>query len=54
MKNLKNVLVCDIFIHPPVFDLMFVAEAVGAGAALRYGSGSTKMMRLLTTPAPQN
>jgi hypothetical protein len=31
-----------------------VAVAVGAGAALRYGSGSDQMMRLLATPAPQH
>jgi hypothetical protein len=29
------------------------AEAVGAGAAPRFGSGSTKIMRLLAAPAKQ-
>jgi hypothetical protein len=27
---------------------------VGAGAAMRYGSGSDQMMQLLASPAPQH
>jgi hypothetical protein len=30
------------------------AGAVGAGAALRYGSGSDQKIRLLAAPAPQH
>jgi hypothetical protein len=30
------------------------AEAVGAGAVLRYGSGSDQKMRLLAAPASQH
>jgi hypothetical protein len=33
--------------NPHVFAIKF-----GAGAASRYGSGSTKMMQLLAAPAP--
>jgi hypothetical protein len=41
--NFVTVIVCDMFINLPVFDLKFVADA-----AIRYGSrsGSTKLMRL--------
>jgi hypothetical protein len=36
-----------------MLNVTFRAEAIGAGAASRYGSGSssTKMMRLLVAPA---
>jgi hypothetical protein len=34
--------------------LNITVGAVVAGAASRYESGSTKMMRLLAAPAPQN
>jgi hypothetical protein len=48
-KSKKNVIVCDIFINPPVFNLNF-----GDGAASNFGSGSTKMMRLLAAPDLQH
>jgi hypothetical protein len=51
-KSKKTVIVCDIFINPPVFNLNFGDGA--AGAASNYGSGSTKMMRLLAAPALQH
>jgi hypothetical protein len=51
-KSKKTVIVCDIFINPPGFNLNFGDGA--AGAASHYGSGSTKMMRLLAAPAPQH
>jgi hypothetical protein len=46
MGRVKTVLVCDILDNP------LKVEAIGAGAALRYGAGSgaTKMMRLLAAP----
>jgi hypothetical protein len=31
-----------------------VGAGAGTGATSRYGSGSTKMMRLLAAPAPQH
>jgi hypothetical protein len=34
-----------------MLDTIVVAEAVGAGAAARYGSG--QMMQLFAAPAPQ-
>jgi hypothetical protein len=37
-----------------MFNTYIGAEAVGAGAATRYGSGSDQMMRLLADPAPQH
>jgi hypothetical protein len=37
-----------------MFNTIFEAGAVGAGAASRYGSGSDQMMRLLVAPAPQH
>jgi hypothetical protein len=36
----------------PMLNIKFGTGAVGAGS--RYGSGSTKMMRLLAAPAPQH
>jgi hypothetical protein len=50
----KNCKVCDILSNPPLFNIMFGAGAVGAGAALRFGSGFTKMMRLFVAPAQQH
>jgi hypothetical protein len=46
----------DIFINPPMFNLKFVAGAVGTGAASRFGSGfgSSKTMLLLAALAPQH
>jgi hypothetical protein len=41
--------VCDIFNNTPVLNIKYEA-----GAASRYGSCSTKMMRLLAAPAPQH
>jgi hypothetical protein len=41
MGKVKTVTVCDVFSNLSVFVIKF-----GAGAASRYGSGSTKMMRL--------
>jgi hypothetical protein len=38
--------VCDISYNPPMLSNKFGAGAVLAGAALTYGSGSTKMMQL--------
>jgi hypothetical protein len=38
MGKAKTFTVCDIFINPSVFDIKFGAEAVGAGAVMRYGS----------------
>jgi hypothetical protein len=35
-----------------MFNTNVGAEAVGAGAASRYGSGSDQKMRLLAAPAP--
>jgi hypothetical protein len=35
-----------------MFNIKFGAGAVGDGAASRYDSGSTKIMRLLADPAP--
>jgi hypothetical protein len=35
-----------------MFNTIFGAGAVGAGAASRYGSGSDQKMRLLAAPAP--
>jgi hypothetical protein len=37
-----------------MFNTIFGAGAVGAGAASRYGSGSDQKMRLLAAPAPQH
>jgi hypothetical protein len=37
-----------------MLNIMFVAEAVGAGAASHYGSGFTKMMLLLAAPTLQH
>jgi hypothetical protein len=37
-----------------MFNTIVGAGAVEAGAALRYGSGSDQMMRLLAAPAPQH
>jgi hypothetical protein len=37
-----------------MFNTIVGAEAVGAGAASRYGSGSDQKMRLLAAPAPQH
>jgi hypothetical protein len=37
-----------------MFNTIVGAEAVGAGAASRYGSGSDQMMRLLAATAPQH
>jgi hypothetical protein len=37
-----------------MLNIMFRAGAVGAVAALRYGSGSTKMMQLLAAPDLQH
>jgi hypothetical protein len=47
----KTVTVCDIFSNPPMFVFKFEA-----GAASRYGSFSTKKMRLLAAraTAPQH
>jgi hypothetical protein len=42
-----TVTVCEIFYRTPMFDIWFGAGAVGARAASRWGSGSTKMIRLL-------
>jgi hypothetical protein len=52
----KKIMVCEIFINLPAFDLKFGAGYFRAGAALGYGSGSgsTKMMRLLVAPASQH
>jgi hypothetical protein len=36
-----------------MLNIMFRAGAVGAGDALRDGSGSTKMMQLLAALTPQ-
>jgi hypothetical protein len=44
MNGKSKKLVCDIFSNLLVFEIKF--GAVGAGAESRYGSGSTKMMRL--------
>jgi hypothetical protein len=49
MGKIKTVTVCDNLSNPPVFIIKF-----GAGAASRYGSGSTKMMRLHAALAPQH
>jgi hypothetical protein len=37
-----------------MLNITFGAFVAGAGAASRYGSGFTKMMRLLAAPAPQH
>jgi hypothetical protein len=37
-----------------MLDTIIIAGAVGAGAALRYGSGSDQMMQLLAALAPQH
>jgi hypothetical protein len=37
-----------------MLNITFTAGAVEAGAALRYGSGSTKMMLQLAAPASQH
>jgi hypothetical protein len=37
-----------------MFNTILGPGAVGARAALRYGSGSFQMMRLLAAPAPQH
>jgi hypothetical protein len=37
-----------------MFNTISGPGAVEAGAALRYGSGSNQMMRLLAIPAPQH
>jgi hypothetical protein len=37
-----------------MFNIIVGAGAVGAGAELRYGSGSDQNMRLLAAPAPQH
>jgi hypothetical protein len=36
-----------------MLNIRFGAGAVGAGTTSRYGSGSTKIMRLLAAPGPQ-
>jgi hypothetical protein len=41
-----------IFGKLPMLNITF--GAVGAGAELRYGSVSTKKMKLLAAPAPQH
>jgi hypothetical protein len=46
-----TVIVFDIFYYPP---MMNIKVGTGAGAASLYGSGSTKIMRLLAAPAPQH
>jgi hypothetical protein len=52
-KSKKNtVIVCDIFINPPV--CWNRSRRSSSGSTSRYGSGSTKMMQLLATPAPQH
>jgi hypothetical protein len=52
--GLYTVTFCVIFQFLTLLNTIFVARAVGAGAALRYGSGSDQMMRLLAAPAPQH
>jgi hypothetical protein len=37
-----------------MFNTIVGARTVGAGAALRYNTGSDQMMRLLAAPAPQH
>jgi hypothetical protein len=37
-----------------MFNTIFGAGAVEAGAASRYGSGSDQKMQLLAAPAPQH
>jgi hypothetical protein len=37
-----------------MLDTITIAEAVGAGAASLYGSGSDQLMQLFAAPAPQH
>jgi hypothetical protein len=55
-KIKKNQSACAIFLKLSMLNITFGAGTIGtrAGAASRYSSGSTKMMRLLAAPAPQH
>jgi hypothetical protein len=52
IKNNKLFSLCHLKKKLSMLNLTF--GAVSAGAASVYGSGSTKMMRLLAAPAPQH